>query len=170
MLNSKDSNLLRSQMAQFNTSLHTIEKIYEDYAKSVGLTYMSLTVLHIICDCPVDEPCTQKLISEKSHYNKQVVNVIIKGFYENGYVQLDEMPEDRRNKQIVLTEKGKIYAEKILSPLWGIEERALSVLKDSERVYLLDMLARCADGYKDAFAKSVTEINTEDASPTSYKR
>ena len=149
----KDSHLLRTQMAQFNTSLQTIEKVYEDYAKTVGLTYMSLTVLHIICDCGVEEPCTQKLITEKSHYNKQVVNVIIKGFYKNGYILLEELKEDRRNKQIVLTEKGKNYAEEILSPLWTIEEQALSVLKDSERTHLLDMLARCADGYIDAFAK-----------------
>ena len=160
----KDSNLLRTQMAQFNTSLQTIEKIYEDYAKSVGLTYMSLTVLHIICDCSVNEQCTQKLITEKSHYNKQVVNVIIKGFYEKGYILLEELKEDRRNKKIVLTEKGKNYAKEILLPLWEIEEQALSVLKDSERVHLLDMLARCADGYKDAFAKKDIEINAKEPS------
>ena len=159
MHKSKDSNLIRNQMAQFNASLQTIEKIYEEYAKSVGLTYMSLTVLHIICDCGVDEQCTQKLITEKSHYNKQVVNVIIKGFYEKGHILLEELKEDRRNKQIILTEKGKNYAEEILSPLWEIEEQALSVLKDSERAHLLEMLARCADGYKDAFSKKDIEMN-----------
>ena len=68
--------MLREQLAKFNSIMQGIEKFYADYAKSVGLTYMSLTVLEIIYYAP--NPITQKEICEESHYIKQMVNNIVK--------------------------------------------------------------------------------------------
>lgn len=140
--------MLKRQLASFNHIMQGIERIYEDYAKSVGLTYMSLTVLQIISYA--ETPCTQKEICEQSHYNKQIVNSIIKGFSVKGYLAFREVESDRRNKQVLLTESGKAYAEKILSPLWEIEQKAVTVLADTEREKLLDMLERCYEGYRKA--------------------
>ena len=81
----------KNQFSQFNKIMLGIEKIYEDYAKRVGLTYMSLTVLQIIYH--FDKPCTQKNICEDSHYNKQIVNSIIKNFYESSEISSDEDEE-----------------------------------------------------------------------------
>ena len=140
--------MLKRQLARFNHIMQGIEKVYEDYAKSVGLTYMSLTVLQIICYAEI--PPTQKEICEQSHYNKQIVNSIIKGFTDKGYLEFREVESDRRNKQVLLTDSGKSYADEILSPLWEIEQKAVIVLSDKEREKLLDMLERCYDGYRKA--------------------
>ena len=140
--------MLRAQLTKFNHIMQGIEKIYEDYAKSVGLTYMSMVVLEIIYHA--EHPMTQREVCELSHYNKQVVNSIIKSFYEKGYISLQEVPDDRRNKHIFFTESGKEYADKILLDLWEIEKKALSVLSEEERSAMLEMLGRCYDGYKDA--------------------
>ena len=137
--------MLKQQFSQFNRILQGIEKIYENYAKSVGLTYMSLTVLEIICHAT--ESCTQKNICEDSHYNKQIVNSIIKGFIEDGYVELKEAVRDRRNKYVVLTESGKEYADRILTPLSELENEALLTLTDDERILLLSLLDKCYKGY-----------------------
>ena len=138
----------KMKFSQFNKRMLGIEKIYENYAKSVGLTYMSLTVLQIIYHS--DRPCTQKNICEDSHYNKQIVNSIIKGFYDKGYVELKESSEDRRNKKIILTASGKKYADEILMPLSEIEKKALSAISDSETEQLIYLLGRCYEGYKSA--------------------
>lgn len=138
----------RKQLAQFNHIMQGIENIYEDYAKSVGITYMSLVVLELIYH--TDEPYTQKDICNLSHYNKQVVNSIIKSFYDKGYIALKEVPDDRRNKHILLTESGQAYTDKIMQPLWKLEQQALSVLTDDERNQLLSLLGRCYEGYKKA--------------------
>ena len=138
--------MLKKQLARFNHLMQGIEKFYEEYAKTVGLTYMSLTVLEIIYHA--EKPCTQKEICALSHYNKQVVNTIVKNFAEGGYVQFAEVPEDRRNKFVLLTEPGKAYADGIMFPLEEMEEKALTVLSEKERTELLDMLERCYDGYK----------------------
>ena len=138
--------MLKKQLARFNHLMQGIEKFYEEYAKNVGLTYMSLTVLEIIYHA--ETPCTQKEICAQSHYNKQVVNMIVKNFAESGYVQFTEVPEDRRNKYVLLTEHGKLYADTIILPLEEMEEKALNVLSEVERGEMLDMLERCYDGYK----------------------
>lgn len=140
--------MLKRQLARFNHIMQGIERIYEDYAKSVGLTYMSLTVLQIISYAQT--PCTQKEICEQSHYNKQIVNSIIKGFSDKGYLAFREVESDRRNKHILLTEDGKAYSDSILAPLWEIEQKAVTVLSEQERDNLLNMLERCYDGYKEA--------------------
>ena len=140
--------MLKRQLARFNHIMQGIERVYENYAKSVGLTYMSLTVLEIISYN--ETPPTQKEICERSHYNKQIVNSIIKGFTDKGYLEFREVESDRRNKQVLLTDSGKAYADEILSPLWEIEQKAVTVLSDKEREKLLDMLERCFDAYRTA--------------------
>ena len=140
--------MLKRQLARFNHIMQGIERVYEDYAKSVGLTYMSLTVLEIISYN--ETPPTQKEICEQNHYNKQIVNSIIKGFTDKGYLEFREVESDRRNKQVLLTDSGKAYADEILNPLWAIEQKAVTVLSDKEREKLLDMLERCFDAYRTA--------------------
>ena len=140
--------MLRKQLAKLNHLMQGIEKVYADYAKSVGITYMSLTVLQIICYA--DMPQTQKEICEMTHYNKQIVNTIVKGFHEKGYLIFEEVLSDRRNKYVCLTDSGKAYADDILKPLSMIEEKALSVLSQEEWNMGLQILDRCYEGYREA--------------------
>ena len=137
--------MLRKQLEQFNHIMQGIEKFYEDYAKSVGLTYMSLTVLQILYH--TENLITQKEICAESHYNKQVVNTIVKNFYESGYVSFEEVSEDRRNKYVLFTESGKEYADEIMIPLGKKEDSALLVLSEEERETMLSMLERCYEGF-----------------------
>ena len=139
--------MLREQLSRFNCIMQGIEKFYEDYAKSVGLSYMSLTVLEIIYYAP--NPITQKEICAESHYIKQMVNTIVKNFYESGYVKFTEAAEDRRNKYVQFTESGRKYADEILIPLEKMEERAIKVLSSEEREQMLEMLERCYSGYQE---------------------
>ena len=137
--------MLRKQLEKFNHIMQGIEKFYEDYAKSVGLTYMSLTVLQILYHA--ENPVTQKEICTESHYNKQVVNTIIKNLHASGYVRFAEVLEDRRNKYVLFTESGKEYADKIMIPLGEMEDRALQVLSEEEREKMLSMLEQCYKGF-----------------------
>ena len=138
--------MLREQLTKFNSIMQGIERFYEDYAKSVGLTYMSLTVLEIIYYAP--NPITQKEICEESHYIKQMVNTIVKNFYENGYIEFKEVESDRRNKYVLFTSNGKEYADKIMKPLMEREEKAIAVLSNEERNEMINMLERCYMEYQ----------------------
>ena len=141
--------MLRKQLMEFTEIMQGIERIYEDYAKSSGLTYMSFTVLSILYHS--DRKITQKEICAQCHYSKQIVNTIIKGFYEKQHISYEAVPEDKRNKYIVFTESGKQYADEIMLPIIEIEEKAMSALSNKERMQMLEMLDKCYGAYRAHF-------------------
>jgi DNA-binding MarR family transcriptional regulator len=73
--------------------------VYEDYARTLDISYTSLQILTMIM---FTEECTQKTICEKTFLPKQTVNAVIIGFYKKGIIELRELPSDRRNKTIHL--------------------------------------------------------------------
>lgn len=132
---------MKSKLSAFEDritdDIHRIDRRYDTYAKSVGHTYTSLSVLECIYE---QNPCTQKTICEELHISKQTINVIIRGLLEQGHVDLKEFSNDRRNKHITLTASGKAYAEKILLPLWDAETAAALKLSESERETFLRII------------------------------
>jgi len=96
---------------------HKMDRLYDYYAKSVGLNFTTLMVLQYLCDSEKTQTKkTQKELCETLGMPKQLVNSIIKSFWEQGYVRLKEA-KDRRNKEIIVTDKGQEFATKILKPL-----------------------------------------------------
>lgn len=144
-----DKLTVKEQIALFNESWKAIDKSYERYAKSVGLSYMSLVVLEVIYY--KQESCTQKFICKEAYLPKQTVNVIIKAFWEQGYVELKEILSDRRNKRIHLTAAGLDYAEKIIGRLEKAEEAALGQFTQEQRTAVIGLIK----SYETAFKESL---------------
>ena len=145
----------KSPVARFTEKWQSLARVYDEYAKSKGLTYMSFTVLEIIYhnqDC-----CTQKLICEQSLYTKQSVNSIVKTFWENGYVELKEEKADRRNKKILLTEKGQIYADEIIGRCSAVEQEAMEHLSSEQWEQLIEM----AETFGKHFVAGITDLIKE---------
>ena len=107
-----------------------MDRVYEEYAKSKGMTYLSLMVLQDIYQ--LGDGCIQKQISEDTHYPKQSINLVIKSFLQDGLVELRELPENRKNKQIFLTEKGRQYCEEVIVPLMQREEQAITQMGEEQ--------------------------------------
>jgi DNA-binding MarR family transcriptional regulator len=112
---------------------HKIDNLYNLYAKSVGLNFITMLVLEYLYDS--SETHTQKAISQKFDLPKQYVNSIIKSFWEQSYVELKEA-KDRRNKEIILTDAGKKYAEKVLKPLQEADAKVWKSFTDEELAVL----------------------------------
>lgn len=127
---------IRAQIAQYCNLLQEWNASYEDYAKSAGLSYTSLSVLSAIYSNP---GCTQKELAEDCFLPKQTVNAVITSFLKNGWVKLEEMPKDRRNKTVNLTETGVENATKIIDKVRECEDEAMSGLTKEQRKDLLDL-------------------------------
>ena len=84
-----------------------MDNAYEAYAKSKGLTYLSLMVLDEIY--ALGDGCTQKQISEDTHYPKQSINLVVKSFLEDGIVELrdDVIVPRLRQEEAVMLERGE---------------------------------------------------------------
>ncbi|ADL52846.1 MarR family winged helix-turn-helix transcriptional regulator [Clostridium cellulovorans] len=137
----------RELIGQFNDSWNSILKLYEQYAKSVELSYVSFSVLEIIYWTP--ENCTQKLICQQTYLPKQTVNTVISDFWKRGIVELKEIAVDRRNKTIQLTESGQKYAKGIMERVVKAEEAAFKKMPPEIMQLTIDMIKDYADTFKE---------------------
>ncbi|MCL2404741.1 MAG: winged helix-turn-helix transcriptional regulator [Defluviitaleaceae bacterium] len=131
--------------AKFKESSHRIESLFNSYAKSKGLNFTSLLILELLYD--ENETYTQKDLCEKLALPKQLVNTIIKSFWEQEYVELKEA-KDRRNKNIILTDKGKSYTQGILHCMQDAEDRAWECFTDDEVISFVNSLEKYAKSFE----------------------
>lgn len=139
-----------SKTNEFCNAWQSLSIIYEDYARKVGVSYNSLYILNSIYQ---NENCTQKLICEKTLLPKQTVNNVVTSFYKNGFIELIELPENRRIKTIHLTEKGKEYADTLIPHINQANETAMEALTEAEQ----DTLLKLINIYVSAFRKEMLE-------------
>lgn len=124
---------------EYCSCLHEWDAAYEDYAKSVGLSYTSLCILNAIYET---DGCTQKQLCSLCFLPKQTVNAAVTGFYDKGWLRMQELPEDRRNKALHLTELGRGEAGRILQNLHECDRIAMGSLTESEQAQLLSLTRR----------------------------
>ena len=96
--------------------------LYSSWAASKHINYYLLFVLYTL---EGQKAMTQKKICSSTGLTKQTVNSVVRSLKEDGYIELVPGSEDRREKQIALTEKGIAYSEELLTPLRELERRAL---------------------------------------------
>lgn len=92
--------------------------LYVKWAAKHGISYTELSVFYALV---TKGPITQKNISENYGLPKQTVNHCIRDLEEESYIRLEAGNHDKREKSIILTEKGKCFAQNILEPLFEIE-------------------------------------------------
>lgn len=104
--------------------------LYSSWAASKGINYYLLFVLYAL---EGQKAMTQKKICTCTGLTKQTVNSVIRSLKEEGYVELVPGSQDRREKQITLTEKGIAYSNELIMPLQELEQRVLRTM-GSDRV------------------------------------
>lgn len=117
--------------------------VYVRYAKRFGIPVKSLFVLNALYYAP--EGCNQMEICVKAYSSKQAVSAIVKGYLAQGYVELTELPSDRRNKLVRLTEAGWKYAEPIIPPVTEAETTAMAYLNPGQQNALVELTAAFGD-------------------------
>ena len=137
-----------AKMKAFCNAWQSINIIYEDYARKSGVSYNSLYILNAIQQT---ENCTQKEICEKTLLPKQTVNNVVTNFYKKGYVELVELPENRRVKAINLTEKGIQYANTLIPHIHHADRLAMESLTVEQQDTLLHLM----DIYVSAFRREM---------------
>jgi DNA-binding MarR family transcriptional regulator len=127
-----------------------LEMIYDYYARSVGISYTTLFVLNLISQYEI---CTQKTICERTMLPKQTVNNVIKKLTEQGYLQLEELPDNSKSKRILFTKKGKEYVEPMIKHIQDAENTAMEQLSESHQEELLCIM----ELYDQAFRKAMED-------------
>lgn len=131
--------MIIGQIKEYCSLLQMWNSSYEEYAKSVGLSFTSLSILSAIFS---NEKCTQKKLCEICFLPKQTVNAVITSFIKKEWIKMEEDPEDRRSKIIILTDRGKTVGDGIIKNVRESERNAMLNLSKEERDALINSTKR----------------------------
>ncbi len=126
--------------------------LYDEYAKRHGMLMKTLLVVNVLfyAKCGM----TQTDICQRTFQSKQTVNLIIKNLLSEGYVTVTEMPQNKRNKMVEMTEAGRVYYEKVIRHITWAEDMAMAMFTAKEQKQLID-LSR-------AFTKNLAKLMNQD--------
>ncbi len=111
--------------------------LYDEYAKRHGMLMKTLLVTNALFYA--QDGMTQTEICRRTFQSKQTVNLIVKNLLRDGYVTVAEMPEDRRNKRVRMTDAGRTYCGKVVRHITWAEDTAMSLLTPEEQKTLIDL-------------------------------
>ncbi|ULQ60991.1 MarR family transcriptional regulator [Brucepastera parasyntrophica] len=112
----------KAQITAINSATSRINGLYGKWAQKRKVNHYAMDILYLLL---TEGPLTQKKFREEFEIPKQSVNNVITSLKNAGYIILEASPEDRREKIILLTKKGLRYSEKLLAPLFEIEEAVI---------------------------------------------
>lgn len=115
--------------------------LYDEYAKRHGMLMKTLLVVNVLFYDSVYAKggMTQTEICQRTFQSKQTVNLIIKNLLANGHVTVTEMPKNKRNKIVQMTEAGRACYEKAVRHITWAEDTAMSMFTPEEQAQLIDL-------------------------------
>ena len=122
--------------------------LYDEYAKRNGMMMKTLLVVNVLFYA--EDGMTQKEICRRTFQSKQTVNLIIKNLLAETYVTVTEVPENKRNKIVQLTDAGRACCEKVVRHITWAEDTAMSMFTPEEQKLLI--------GLSRTFTKNLTRL------------
>ena len=111
--------------------------LYDEYAKRHGMMMKTLLVVNVLFYA--NDGMTQTEICKRTFQSKQTVNLIIKKLLSDSYVAVTEVPENKRNKIVKMTDAGRAYCEKVVRHITWAEDTAMSMFTPEEQKQLIDL-------------------------------
>ena len=129
--------LITGQLAAFNQLYKEIDQIYHESAKSKNISDAALWLLYSLYESNV--PYTQREFCALWHCPPQTINSALKNLEKQGLIQLDPISGNKKDKLVVLTEKGTELTQRVITVLVLAEQRAIRGLAKEERDQLLSL-------------------------------
>ena len=111
--------------------------LYDEYAKRHGMMMKTLLVVNVLFYAK--DGMTQKEICRRTFQSKQTVNLITKNLLAENYVTVTEMPENKRNKIVRMTDAGRAYCKKVVCHITWAEDTAMSMFTPEQQRQLIDL-------------------------------
>lgn len=125
---------------------YRVNAVFDDFARKRGISTTALHITTLIASVP---NCTQKTICEHLVLPKQTVHAAVTKLWREGYIELRESPEDRRNKIIEFTESGKKVADEVVGIIRRAESDAIMRMDPEQRRALVECTAAFASNLRE---------------------
>lgn len=139
----------RAKTRKLRIAVNHMDVLYYRALRSLGTRDNAFFILYALAD---GKAYSQKEISEEWFISRTTLNTIVKEYVRQGYVTLRS--SGHKEKQIVLTEAGRVYAERILRPIFSAEERAFADLSESAIEEIAALVARIEIEFNKEFGKT----------------
>ena len=114
---------IRALNRRFVAATSAAEGAYYRWAVRSGVTPHTLDLFYALDD---GQPHSQKQICEEWGIPKTTINTVVKDCRAAGYITLEPMPNQPRQRQLCLTAAGAAYAKKAMQELYEIENQAMA--------------------------------------------
>ncbi|MDO4894083.1 MarR family transcriptional regulator [Moraxella sp.] len=108
---------------------------YAIFAKKYGISDNELAIFYALW---VNEFRTQKQIADEYVLAKQTINTLCKRFEADGLITSIISQNDKREKIISLTDKGKAFAKPIIETLLNLEQKIIDEFGIERLLFLLN--------------------------------
>lgn len=139
---------LSKKMLELNEIMKETDDLYRNLAKKFKMSDCMIWILYILRED--DRSVTQSDICNMMYMPKQTVNSSLKKMEAEGYIELLNI-NDKRSKQVCLTEKGVDLANNTVDIIISKENNALSKMDEKEQELLINLLRKFNDLLKDSF-------------------
>ena len=138
------------RMLEFNEVMKENNDLYSNLAKKFKMSDCMLWILYILRE--ENKVLTQSDICNMMCIPKQTVNSSLKKMEAEGYIELLNI-NDKRSKQVSLTEKGLDLANNTVDIIISKENNALSKMDEKEQELLINLLRKFNNLLKDSFSE-----------------
>lgn len=136
-------------LSAYNATIRDADKTYADIIKSLGLSESEFWILYALRENKGF--ITQSEIAELSCLPPQTINTALKKLEAEGVVNLS-CGDDRRKKDIGLTEKGEELLARSAGRIYDAELRAMSRLGEEKSAAFTELFGELTKLLKEEFA------------------
>lgn len=134
---------IQAELIQYNQLQKKLEDFYNNFAKLCGLSDSVFWIIYTVLER--QEPFTQTELCNMWCFSKQTINTALKNLVADGIIRFQPSEQNRKNKQIFLTDKGTAFAQRTVVPFMELEKRAFGALEDEERNEFLRLTRKHLD-------------------------
>lgn len=126
------STLPNNEFDKFNQLYKELDESYQNFAAKCGLSASAMWIIYSL-RAGGDGNNTQAEIAKRYFLKKQSVCSAIRKLEQDGYIVLQAMPNNAKNKILKLTEKGVVFAEQNIDILLQAEQATFESLTPKEQ-------------------------------------
>lgn len=126
----------REKIRRLMIAIDQIDEAYYKVLRTLGIKDNAFVLFYAIADGNV---YSQKRLCDEWSVPRTTLNTIVQEYVEKGYIRL--LSTGHKEKEIVLTDAGKAFAEEILTPIFAAEEKAIEPFLKTMFVEQTEVLA-----------------------------
>lgn len=138
--------IMGKRLAEYNSMLKEHEDLYRQIARRFNLSECAFWILYSLREA--NASLTQSELCYALSQPKQTINSALKKMESDGYIKLLS-DQDRRRKQLCLTEKGEFLARETVDKVIVLENQTFDNFTETEQETFLHLLHKYTDNLKD---------------------